>query len=192
LFTTLIAIKTVDASMTAPTRDEFLSHVHQGLVHPDTGPKKKKGSPTKSTQRYRWRELLPWDIETESHAYWDALSDDQKTAPLGVPPIYWDVIQLQLDKYRQPLTSEPGLRVPFSNAFQIPHNIAIEDAGDAHAEMWTEGSQPDPQPVANADFIMVYDGKLCGLIELKTWWKVTEAEIEEVRQGTMQANSQVF
>ena len=169
--------------MTGLTRDEFLSHVHQGLVHPEANPNK-KGSPTKSTQRYRWRELLPWDVEAEARVYWDALTEDQTTAMLSVPPVYWDVIQLQLDKYRQPLTSEPGLRVPFSNAFQIPHNIAIEGALDVHAEMWTEGAQPDPKPLANADFIMVYDGKLCGVIELKTWWKVTEAEIEEVRQGS--------
>lgn len=178
--------------MASPTRDLFLSHVHHQLVHPKPDPKKKKGSPTKSTQHYRWRELLLWDVEAEALAYWNALSEDQKTARLGVMPGYWDFVQLQLDKYRQPLTSEPSLRVPFSNAFQTPHNIAIEAAGDVHAEMWTEGSQPDPQPVANADFIMVYDGKLCGPVDLKTWWKVTEAEIEEVRQGTKQAESRVF
>ena len=169
--------------MALPTRDEFLSHMHQALVRPETDPNKKKGSPTKSTQRYRWRELLPWDVEAEARAYWDALTDDQKTATVGVPHNYWDVVQHQLDQYRQPLTSEPSLRVPFSNAFQTPHNTAIAGAGDVHAEIWIEGSQPDPQPVGNADFLMVYDGKLCGLIELKTWWKVTEAEIEEVRQG---------
>jgi hypothetical protein len=121
--------------MASPTRDEFLSHVHQELVHPESNPAKKKGSPTKSTQRYRWRQLLPWDVEAEAHAYWDALSDDQKTAMVGVSPGYWEFVQLQLNKYRQPLTSEPVLRVPFSNAFQTPHNIAIEDAGDVHAEM---------------------------------------------------------
>jgi hypothetical protein len=45
--------------MVGPTRVEFLSHVHQGLIHPDPDPP--KGSPAKSTQRSRWRELLPWD-----------------------------------------------------------------------------------------------------------------------------------
>ena len=37
---------------------------------------------------------------------------------------------------------------------------------------------------------MVYDGKLYGLIELKTWWKVTEAEIEQVRRGNLQPDTQ--
>jgi len=174
--------------MAATTRDEFLSHVHQGLVHHETDGK--KGSPTKSTQRYRWRQLLPWDVEADARAYWDALSDDERTASVGVAPGYWDFVQQQLDDYSQPLTSEPSLRVPFSNAFQTPHNRAIRGAGDIHAAMWSEGSQPEPQPLANADCIMVYDGKLCGLIELKTWWKVTEAEIEQVRQGVPLPNTQ--
>ena len=175
--------------MAALTRDEFLSHVHQRLVRPETDGNR-KGSPTKSTQRYRWRQLLPWDVEGDARAYWDALGDDQRTATLGVMPGYWDFVQQQLDDYSQPLTSEPSLRLPFGIAFQTPHNRAIRGAGDVHAEMWSEGSQPEPQPLANADCIMVYDGQLCGLVELKTWWKVTEAEIEQVRQGNPQPNTQ--
>ena len=133
--------------------------------------------------RYRWRELLHWDVEADAQAYWDSLADEEKTARLAVRPGYWEFVQDQLDNFIQPLTSEPVLRVPFSNAFQTPHNTAIRGAGDVHAEMWTEGSRLDQPPLGNADFIMVYDGKLTGLIELKTWWKVTEAEIEEVRSG---------
>jgi hypothetical protein len=169
-------------AMVGPTRDQFLSHVHQGLIHPDPDPP--KGSPTKSTQRFRWRELLPWDVEAEARVYWDSLGEDQKTARLTVTPGLWEVVQLLLENYRQPWTSELSLRLPFENAFQIPHNIAINDASDVHAEIWTEGSRLDPQPIAKADFIMVYNGQLCGVIELKTWWKVTEADIEEVREGT--------
>ena len=96
--------------MDDPTRDEFLNHVHQELAHPDIEPE--KGSPTKSTQRYRWRELLPWDVEAEARAYWEAVSEDDKTAILPVAG-YWGIAQLQLDSFSQQLTSEPGLRVPF-------------------------------------------------------------------------------
>lgn len=39
------------------------------------------------------------------------------------------------------------------------------------------------EPIGNADFIMVYNGKLTGLIELKTWWRGTTAEIEDVQAG---------
>jgi hypothetical protein len=91
---------------------------------------------------------------------------------------------MQLSRFTQPFASEPTLLVPFSNADHTPDNIAIRGASDVHAEMWTQGSRPDQPPIGNTDFIMVYDGKLIGLIELKTLWKVTEAEIEEVRAGT--------
>jgi hypothetical protein len=167
--------------MTAPTRDEFLSHVHQGLVNPDTDPKKR--SPTKSTQRYRWRELLPWDVEAEARAYWDALGEDDKTAILPVAG-YWGIAQLQVDSDFEEFASESGLRSPFNAAFKHPHNLAIRGASDEHAEMRSEDSNFAQRPTANADYFMIYDGKICGLIEVKTWWKVTEAEIEEARSGS--------
>lgn len=58
--------------------------------------------------------------------------------------------------------------------------IAIRGASDVHAEMWTEGSRLEKPPIGKANFILVYDGKLTGVIDLKTWWKVTEAQIEDV------------
>jgi hypothetical protein len=167
--------------MAAPTRDEFLSHVHQGLVNPETDPN--QGSPTKSTQRYRWRKLLSWDAEAEARAYGDALDEDDKTAILPVAG-YWGIAQLQVDSDFEEFASEPGLRSPFNAAFKHPHNLAIRGASDEHAEMRSEGSKFAQRPIANADYFMVYDGKICGLVELKTWWKVTEAEIEEARSGS--------
>src|SRR5579859_1807700 len=167
--------------MASPTRDEFLSYVHAPLVNRDGDPK--PGSPTKSTMRYRWHELRHWQVEVDAQSYWDATPDDDKTQTVDVPPAYWSVIEHQLRTFSQPLTSEPTLKVPFANALQIPHNTAIPGASDAHAEIWAEGSKLAIQPIGNADFIMVHDGKLTGIIELKTWWKVTTTEIEDVRTG---------
>jgi hypothetical protein len=127
--------------------------------------------------------LRHWAVEEEARVYWDALLDDDKAQMIDVPLAYWGVVEHQLRSYSQPLTSESTLKVPFSNAIQTPHNTAIQGASDAHAEMWTEGSKLAKEPIGNADFIMVYDGKLTGLIELKTWWKVTTAAIEDVRAG---------
>jgi len=165
--------------MTSLTRDEFLNYVHTPLVYPGDPP---DGSPTKSATRYRWRELHHWDVEADAMAYWDTLTD--KDVTLEVDPAHWRVVQTQLRSFNQPLTSEPTLRVPFSNAYHTPHNIAIQGASDVHAQIWTEGSYLENPPIGNADFLFVYDGKLVGVIELKTWWKVTEAQIEDVRAGT--------
>ena len=141
----------------------------------------KKGSPTKSTQRYRWRELLPWDVEAEARAYWDALSEDRKDRHRCLWPDTGRLYSSSWTAILNHLLPNPGCESHSVMPSKFLITLRFEALSDVHAEMWTEGSQPDPQPLANADFIMVYDGKLCGLIELKTWWKVTEAEIEEVR-----------
>jgi hypothetical protein len=97
---------------------------------------------------------------------------------------YWGIAQLQVDSDFEEFASEPRLRAPFNAAFKHPHNLAIRSASDEHAEMRSEGSKFAQPPIAKADYFMVYDGEICGLVELKTWWKVTEAEIEEVRSGS--------
>ena len=53
------------------------------------------------------------------------------------------------------------------------------------AQMWTEGSgtQLAKPPIAPSDFLFVHDGKLTGIIELKCWWKVTEAQFEAVKNS---------
>jgi len=169
--------------MAAQSREEFLSHVHQPRSN-NAGP----GSPTKSTMRYRWRELRHWAVEEECRAYWEALSAEDKAA-IVAPPGYWDVVELQLGSSGEPLASESELKPPFSYSFQSPHNIAIKGAGDAHAEIWSEGARLAKEPLGNADFLVVYDGKLAGAIELKMWWKVNDAEIEDVRAGPTRALS---
>jgi hypothetical protein len=169
--------------MTGTTRDEFLEHIHEPLVNPNGDPP--KGSPTKSTTRYRWRTLQHWDVETDANAYWEGLPNDDKLSNLQVRPGYWDSVESQLDDSLQPRDSESTLRLPFSIAYRLPHNRAIQGASDAHAEVWDEGSRLRPSPIGNADFLFVYNGKLAGVIELKAWWKVTEDEIEEVKAGKL-------
>jgi hypothetical protein len=171
-------------TMAAQSREEFLSQVHQPRSN-NAGP----GPPTKSTIRYRWRELRHWAVEEEFREYWEALSAEDKAQAIHARPGYWDFVDDQLRSYRQPSTSESTLKFPFISVFQLPHSVAIEGAGDAHAEIWTEGSRLAKQPLGNADFLMVYDGKLAGAIELKMWWKVNDAEIEDVRAGPTRALS---
>ena len=164
--------------MAASSREEFLSHVYRPRSN-NAGP----GSPTKSTMRYRWRELRHWAVEEECRAYWEALSVEDKAQEIAVPAGFWGLMELLLESSSEPLASESRLKFPFGTFFQSPHNIAIKGAGDAHAEIWGEGARLAKEPLGNADFLMVYDGKLAGAIELKTWWKVNEAEIEDVRAG---------
>jgi hypothetical protein len=166
---------------TGPTRDEFLEHIYEPLVNPDGDPP--KGSPTKSTTRYPWRTLHHWDVEADANAYWEGLPDDDKCSNVRVRSGYWDSVEDQLDDSFQPRDSESTLQFPFGVAYRGPHNRVIQGASDAHAEIWDKGSRLQPSSVGNADFLFVHDRKLTGVIELKTWWKVTENEIEVVKAG---------
>jgi hypothetical protein len=166
---------------TGPTRDEFLEHVHPPLANLDGDPP--KGTSTTSTTRYRWRTLHHWDVEADANVYWEGLPDADKTGRLGVHPAYWEAMESTMTSSSQPRGSEHALIVPFSNAYNTPHDQAIKGASDAHAEIWVEGSQLDPSLIGKADFLFVYDGKLTGVIELKTWWNVTEDDIQDVKAG---------
>lgn len=176
-----------DEKMTPPTREQFLDHVHQPLINPQGDPL--AGSPTKSTMRYRWRDLRDWDVEGEAHDYWDSLSDTDKHAKVVTRVNHWDSVCDDLDAFTQPFTSESTLRSPFDAAFRKGHNHAIKGASYAHAEIWGDaaGLEGEP-PMGNSDLIFVYNNKLTGIIELKTWWKVNKSQIDDVRAGILKAS----
>jgi hypothetical protein len=86
--------------------------------------------------RYRRRELRDWDIEADVRQYWDGISDDDKQAALpNVVQHQWEIVQLQLMTMGPPFTAEESIRYPFTNAFIVPHNGAIQGASDPHAEI---------------------------------------------------------
>jgi hypothetical protein len=132
--------------------------------------------------RYRWRELRDWDFEAEGNTYWGGMSEGDKQSRLTrVPP--WEVVRIMLANIVEPFTSEPSLHDPFVTAFRIPHNGAIQGASDAHAEIRSAVSGLHEPPIGNSDLVFVYDNKLTGIIELKTWWNVTEQQIAQVKSG---------
>jgi len=166
-----------------PTREEFLNYVHQPLTNPQGDPH--AGSPTKSTMRYRWRDLRDWDVETEAMSYWEHLPTADKEATLvDLSGAHWEVVRSLLYTMRKPYNAETSLRGPFEIAFRTGHNGAIEGASDTHAEIWGDASGLEGEPpIGNSDLIFVYNKKLTGIIELKTWWKVDQTQIEDVRAG---------
>jgi len=117
------------------------------------------------------------------------VDDDKHARLVTVTAAHWQFVRTMLNSFTQPFTSEPTLRDPFSTAFRSGHNLAIHGASDVHAEIWSEASGLDEPPIGNADLIFVYDNKLTGIIELKTWWKVNQTQIEEVKAGTYRYGS---
>jgi hypothetical protein len=168
--------------MTSPTREEFLNYVHQPLSRDGDGG---TGSPTKSTMRYRWRELQDWDIEADARDYWNDLPVADKQTRVVTRVSHWDSVLHFFDVNRTPYASESSLRDPFVAAYLNGHNLAIRGAADAHAEMWAavDAASLEEPPVGNADFAFVYNRKLVGIVELKPWWKVDQAQIDDVKAG---------
>ena len=162
-----------------PTREEFVGYVHQPLPNGGTG-----GSPTKSTLRCRWRELRDWEVEAEARTYWEGLPlSDKQATMLGVDSAFWTTIRSLLEAFMEPFTAESTLRAPFSTAYQGPHNLAIMGASDEHAVMRIGVGSLEIVPLSNPDLIFVHESQLAGIVELKTWWKVDETQINDVRTG---------
>jgi hypothetical protein len=161
------------------TRAEFLCHVHAPLQNPTAI----QTSPTKSTYRLRWRELTEWDFGAEAQAYWDNLDLSEKNALINVAPGYWNfVLEAVSDISPSSFTREPHLSNPFALLYAGPHNRATIGANDEHARL--ETTVPD-SAVGVPDGSFGLNGTLVGVVEIKTFWNITEQTIDEVLQGIL-------
>src|SRR3981189_2314354 len=82
-------------------------------------------------------------------------------------------------------SDESTLR-PFIDAtYFTPHNMATVALGaeHPHAQIY-EGAPAQFPQAGKCDYLFVQRGKICGVVELKTFWKVTPAQIDEVINGT--------
>lgn len=160
------------------TRAQFLSHVHTPLQNP----RAIQTSPTKSSFRIRWRELSEWDtFPAEAQAYWDALGDSERNAVINVRPDYWLDTQERLIDIAPTYWREPHLSSPFQLLYVGPHNRATHGASDVHALLTTH--IPD-SIVGQPDGSFAWEDNFVGVIEIKTFWNITQQTIYEVLQGT--------
>lgn len=161
------------------TREQFIAHVQvplQSTARPS--------SPTKSTYRVRWRQLCEWEnFVADARAYWDGLASTEKGSVLvGVPENCWDEVTRTLAVLAPTVSQEPHLGTPFSLLYSAPHNTAITGAGDAHARITT---QLPENTVGQPDACLEYNNQLAGVVELKSFWNLTEMTILEVLRGTL-------
>jgi hypothetical protein len=122
------------------------------------------------------------DFESEAQAYWNALDDSEKEEVISVNPAYWEGIQEHLDELVPTVSRESHLSTPFSLLYASPHNKAIHGAIDDHARLTTQ--IPD-NVVGQPDACFEKDNKLVGIVEIKSFWNVTEASINEVLHSTV-------
>jgi hypothetical protein len=163
------------------SRAQFLAHIHIPLqtsfaVSP-------RSSPTKSTYRVCWRDLSEWeDFPSDTQAYWNELDDSEKNAVINVSTDYWENIDEHIADLAPTVSREPHLSTPFSLLYASPHNKATRGASVDHARVTTQ--VPD-NAIGNPDGCLEdNDKRLVGIIEIKSFWNITEASISEVIQGT--------
>ena len=82
--------------------------------------------------------------------------------------------------------TELQLRQPFETQYLHPHNIAACGTGAAHSHAQIAVFSPEYGLAGDPDYLFVYNGIVCGVIEMKTFWKVSRESVEEVLNGKPQ------
>jgi len=160
------------------TREQLLLQVHEPLQTTA-----QPSSPTKSTCRVRWRQVSEWtEFVSDARTYWNGLPDAEKNAVLvGLADNYWDVVADQLAELAPIVSREPHLSTPFSLLYAAPHNKATNGATDSHAKI--TANIPDANLVGQPDSCFLFNGALAGIVEIKSFWNLTQAAILDVLQG---------
>lgn len=76
--------------------------------------------------------------------------------------------------------TELQLRQPFETQYVHPHNIAACGMGAAHSHAQIAMFSSEYGLAGEPDYLFIYNGIVCGIIEMKTFWKVSRESVEEV------------
>ena len=160
------------------TCDQMLTHVHAPLETT----REPSSSATLSTYHVRWRELREWtDFASSAQDYWARLSDADKGRIVPqAPKNYWELLSDSLTTAVPSYFRENHLLMPLTFNYAIPHNHAISGACDTHARISTTLPL---SVVGQPDGCFEQDDEVRGIIELKTFWNLTNDSIRQVIQG---------
>jgi hypothetical protein len=100
---------------------------------------------------------------------------------IGLADNYWDVVADQLSELAPSVSRELHLSTPFSLLYAAPHNKATNGAADNHAKITT--NIPDVNIVGQPDSCFLFNGALAGIVEIKSFWNLTDVAILDVLQG---------
>lgn len=163
-------------------RKEILDSVNTPMPPPKYK-QSKTGSPTLSTTRVRWQQLTEWtSLNSETLSYLQSLPPEEFFARV-VNGDYRAAADLVLSMKVEP-GDESSLRPWVDNIYFFAHNIAAKPVAAAHPHAKILEAVPAQFPHAGkCDYLFVHEGRPCGVVELKTYWKVTPKEIDEVLDG---------
>lgn len=139
-------------------------------------------SPTLSVTRSRWETLTQWtSLPDDIATFWQSLTQEELTAV--VDPNNYMGTRLGLLAFLPAPTSEGELHSPLNTLFVYPHNFAASPVGAVHPHAQIVVFSEQYRLTGDPDFLFLYNGSPVGIIELKTFWKVTAQLIDEVVFG---------
>jgi hypothetical protein len=140
-------------------------------------------SPTLSTHRARWDTLQHWSNFPQLYdSFWSQVGEPELSTIVDMQR-YIDSIPILLNVNVTALpTSERQLYPIFDILYKIPHNLAAS-GNVSHFHSSIQVGAAEYRPIGNPDYIFAFNGALVGIIELKTFWKVTKESIDEVIEG---------
>jgi hypothetical protein len=140
-------------------------------------------SPTTSPFRARWSEIREWTLlpfavtqYINSLSRWelDAIVDDGNYMGRTLPRFLGNL---------RPASRENQLYAPFLQIYKGPHELVVlpERAAQGHALI--DVPAPETPLIGDPDYLFFYNDLPVGIIELKTFRKVTAQAIDEVLNG---------
>jgi hypothetical protein len=160
------------------TRQEVLDV--QGRII-EQGTYSQSESPTLSTHRARWHTLQHWSNFPQGFdAFWSQVGNAELSTIVDLPR-YIDSIPIVLNVTARP-TSERQLYPIFDSLYKIPHNLAAS-GNVSHFHSTIQVGAAEYRPIDDPDYIFEFNGALVGIIEMKTFWKVSKESIDAVIEG---------
>jgi hypothetical protein len=141
-------------------------------------------SPTVTPFRIHWREISEWTTYREDVFQFMNSLPPRELAAIVDPDHTVDTRHRSLTGLSPP-TAELGLMLPLHILFHGPHNVAAEPIGarDRHAQIEPYQSASFRGFVGDPDYGFIYNERVVGAVELKTFWSVTARQIDEVLNG---------
>ena len=140
-------------------------------------------SPTVSPFRIAWTEVSEWNTYRQDvFQFFNSLPPEEHAAIVD-PGDYMAERYEILEGLLEP-TSELELHDPIQVLFHYPHNRAARPIAASHVHASIKPySASKYHLVGDPDYVFVYDERVVGAVELKTFWSVTAQQIDEVFTG---------
>jgi hypothetical protein len=172
------------------TRREVLEFrgllIEQGTYH-------QTPSPTLSTYRARWHSIQHWStFLSDFNAFWTQVTEAELSTIVDPQRYVASISHLLSLQVTAPPTSERELYPIFNVQFMYTHNMAASPDKASHFHATIHPCSNQYQPIGDPDYIFVHGGVLAGVIEVKTFWKVTRESISEVLEGTYSCRWRLF